>query len=378
MKLERRSLYDDLAEEARNTPALLLKERTGYVVTREIVREFALPFTVPNRNRILLKLEHLNAPSLTGSLYDRLYPRLFESAEDAGNIQPGFSRVVECSIGNAGAAFLNVARRAGYEDRILILPSDIYGSRIELASRLGCQLVLSPEREGIAGYVRELERLLRRSRPNRSSKNGVYRLFAVSKLRDGPSRAYTELLDEILAQLVGADEACQIDEFQVLVGSGNTATYMGRALKVRNPQCRVVAVEHTEQPFFRYHFMGLEPPLYGDWSEPDFPATAVHDVPWEKLNLDLSVLDDVVLLPRDAREEGLRLLNEELKIGAGRPSGGLFSSLLATARTRQDQSLVGVVVDGIEKYGRTWCDNRQAVLDSLLGQTDLAAYAEAT
>jgi hypothetical protein len=136
-------------------------------------------------------------------------------------------------------------------------------------------------------------------------------------------------------------------------------------------------VEHKEQPFFWFYFNNCKPPRYGDWSEPDYPATAVHDVPQTKLNLDLRVLDDVVLMSRDDREAGLAIANRHLTLGAGRPSGGLLGSLFGASRRTRSQTLLGIIFDGEEKYQPSWEGRQLPTLNSIT--TDgLYTYAKAS
>ena len=107
-------------------------------------------------DRLIIKVEHLSDYNQSGSMYDRLYAYLFRQWEEKGLIVPGKegTPVIECSAGNAGAAFCHAAAKLGFGNHTLFIPADIYAARIEQVASYGDNIVLSPSGEGELGYIR--------------------------------------------------------------------------------------------------------------------------------------------------------------------------------------------------------------------------------
>lgn len=320
---------------------------------------------IPNGNRILLKLDHFGTFLSTGSFYDRLYPWLFLRAELAGFIHPARTRVVEGSVGNAGAAFAHVARVLGYKKRCVLLPADIYPARIRQIEKLGAEVMFSPSRVGAIGYIELLEEMLaedwcKHGRP----KKGGSALFPISKIRKIPHEPYAKFLGEVLHQLARTGLAPRIDTFVFGVGSGNTLSQVGLALKRVNQAASVICCEHQEYPFVERLLKGQIPDDIDDWPEPDWPATTIHGVPLNKLNLNLGVIDDVVSLSRQTREEGWFLVNNILGLSAGRPTGLAFGAALEIANRVEHQTILTLVFDNVGKY---WEERRPIVVPYLAG-----------
>src|SRR5262245_23232667 len=66
--------------------------------------------------RVMVKLEYF---SPSGSLKDRIYLAMIESAEQRGELKPGMT-ILECSTGNAGIACSFVAAVKGYACKIVM------------------------------------------------------------------------------------------------------------------------------------------------------------------------------------------------------------------------------------------------------------------
>lgn len=340
-----------LIEAASNTPIIVLEDQLLTYCTQKHVFKRKVGLCIPNSNRIIMKCEHLSSYSPTGSMYDRVYPWLFLRAEERGFISPQSTRLIECSIGNAGAAFAHVARELGYKERSVILPSDIYRARIDQVSNwLGTDVVFSPKYIGPLGYIRLLEEMLTENRENRKLNCTTLRLYPVSKIRKVPIEPYTAFIQEVKASLrnLGHDE--HIHTFVFGIGAGNTISNIGHCIKSQNLGGQVIVAEHVEQPFAYILKSGGTPPVGTTWSEFDHPATTIHGVPLSKLNLDLSVIDDVILTTRDQRDEGLMIANDILGLKAGRPTGTFLWSAIKHSETVENSNILVPIFDSIAKY----------------------------
>ena len=307
-----------------------------------------------------MKLEHLAETSPTGSFYDRVFPWLFLRAEADGFIQPGRTPIIEASVGNAGAAFAYVARELGYRRPIVLLPEDIYEARKQQIVELGADIRYSPPRVGPIGYIDMLERMLADDwRKHGRPRKGGRALYAISKIRKVPNLPYALFVHEVMLQLKTLSKALdaesewapRVDAFVFGVGAGGTVSQVGRAVKRLNPNAQVLVCEHLERPFVARYKRASVPSSIAEWPELDWPATTIHGVPLKKLQLDLDVIDDVLLVSPHKRRLGRRVLNRKFALFAGRPSGGVFASTLQIASRVADQTILAMVFDHAAKYG---------------------------
>ncbi len=351
ISLSRRKQIFDLIKVVSDTPIIMLEDHLlSYYARGEVFRR-EVGLSVPNSNRIILKCEHLSSYSPTGSMYDRVYPWLFLRAEERGFISPRSTRLVECSIGNAGAAFAYVARELGYKERSVILPSDIYGARIDqVRNWLGTDVVFSPEYIGPLGYIRLLEEMLSENRKDRKLKRTTLRLYPISKIRKVPIEPYAAFFQEVKTSLRNLGHDDHIHSFVFGIGAGNTISNIGHCIKSQNLGGQVVVAEHAEHPFAHILKSGRTPPIGTTWSESDYPATTIHGVPLSKLNLDLSVIDDVILTTREQRDEGWMIANDILGLKAGRPTGTFLWSAIKYSERVENSNILVPIFDSIAKY----------------------------
>lgn len=341
----------DLIKATLHTPTVVLTDRRLTYCSPAGVYQRGIPLRIPHANRIILKCEHLSAHSPTGSMYDRLYPWLFLRAEELGVISPQATDLIECSVGNAGAAFAHVAHELGYPKPTVILPIDIYDARIDqIASIPGTDIRFSPEKIGPLGYVRLLGHLLRERRSRTARLATGRRLHPISKIRKIPVEPYALFVREAQSALSALGYPTHVDFLVFGVGAGNTVSKVGAVLKSQTPAGKVVVIEHAENPFLTLIQGDIEPPVGTSWSEPDYPATAIHGIPVDKLALDRHVIDRVLLTTRAQRDEGWRIANDMLQLRAGRPTGSFLWGALRVAQETENSNILVPVFDSVAKY----------------------------
>lgn len=354
LSISRQSEYRELFNITRFSPLAVLQDNELILITNAKVMRIPVDLNIPNGNRILLKLEHLSETSPTGSLYDRLYSHLFLRAEKSGFIKPGITPVIEASIGNAGAAFARVAHHLGYKNPLVLLPSDTYPARIKQIRDLGAQVVFSPPKIGPIGYVNLLENILTEDwRLKGKLGRDHSRLYPISKIRKIPSEPYEALVCEVVGQLNTSGFSPKIDTFVFGVGSGNALSQIGLAVKRINSNAQIFVCEHEEKPFVDLLLRGEEILPDNELPDPEYPATAIHGVPLSKLNLDLGVIDNTILIPRYKFDEGLYIANRILKLCAGIPSGLVLMSGLEIAQRVENKNILTVIFDHLGKYGKS-------------------------
>ena len=174
------------------------------------------------------KLEFMN-PS--GSIKDRIAKYIIERAEQRGILKPE-TMIVEATSGNTGIALSMVAAAKGYK-MVAFMPEHMSKERIRLMENFGAFVCLTPKNEGFEGAVKRTEDIAARS-------PGVYLTKQFSN-EENVTAHYETTGREILKQV-----ADRIDVVVAGVGTGGTLFGIGKAIREKNPNVKLVAVEPTE------------------------------------------------------------------------------------------------------------------------------------
>lgn len=345
--------YSRLIEKRQATPLAVIEGNVFTLCRDGRCWSWAIPWKFPNGNRLILKLEHLSKYNPSGSLYDRLYPYLFRQWEERGFIRPGENGtpVIECSAGNAGAAFCHTAAKLGYRNHTILVPRDIYPARIEQVASFGGNVKLSPSGMGELGYIRMIEELLSKDSKGKGRLGrDLSRMFPVTNTIRIPNEPYANLVREVKHTLELTQFPKRIDAFVFGIGAGNTISQVSLALRaMQNAPVDVQVVEFKECPFVADLLVGRRPPTIGGWPSGDMGGT-IFGVPLEKLNLRLEVINGVLPLSPQEREEGRALASEALGLCSGRPTGMVVFGALKLARKVHNKQILGIVFDSIAKY----------------------------
>jgi cysteine synthase A len=174
---------------------------------------------------LFAKLEAFNPG---GSVKDRIGVAMIEAAERDGKIEPGRTTIVEATSGNTGIALAFVCAAKGYE-LILTLPQGMSREREGLLRLYGARVQVTESLGGMTEAVEAAQVLAARDDVFLPDQFSNPANPDIHRRTTGP---------ELLTALDG-----RIDVFVAGVGTGGTVTGVGEALKDRNPDCRIVAVE---------------------------------------------------------------------------------------------------------------------------------------
>ena len=174
---------------------------------------------------IIAKVEFFNPG---GSVKDRIALAMIEDAEQKGILKPG-ATIIEPTSGNTGVGLALVSAVRGYH-LILTMPETMSVERRNLVKAYGAEVRLTSGKDGMAGAIRAAEEL-------RDSIPGSVILQQFENPAN-PAKHYATTGVEVWNDTDG-----QVDVFVAGVGTGGTISGIGKYLKEKNPNVKIVAVE---------------------------------------------------------------------------------------------------------------------------------------
>src|SRR5437588_2042442 len=166
-----------------------------------------------------------------GSVKDRVGLAMIAEAERRGWLQPG-GTIIEATAGNTGVGLAMVAAVKGYRC-VFVLPDKMSGEKLRLLKAYGAEIVITPTSvppDSPESYNGVADRLAREI-------PGAWRPNQFANLAN-PEVHYRSTGPEIWEQTGGC-----ITAFVAGVGTGGTISGVGRYLKERNPDVRIVGAD---------------------------------------------------------------------------------------------------------------------------------------
>lgn len=179
---------------------------------------------------VLAKLEYFNP---AGSVKDRIAKEMILDALEKGLINEN-TTLIEPTSGNTGIGLSAVATALNLKI-IITMPETMSVERRNLMKAYGAELVLTPGSEGMKGAIAKAKELALQ----------IENSFIPGQFENpaNPTAHYKTTGPEIYEQTEG-----KVDIFVAGVGTGGTISGIGKYLKEKNPEVKVVAVEPASSP----------------------------------------------------------------------------------------------------------------------------------
>jgi cysteine synthase A len=270
---------------------------------------------------VLGKCEFLN-PS--HSVKDRIALNMIDNALKDGEINQE-TTIIEPTSGNTGIGLAMVCASYGLK-LILTMPSSMSIERRKLLGGFGAKLVLTDAKFGMNGAIEKANELA----------SQIQNSFIPQQFNN-PNNP--KIHEKTTAQEIWRDTDGKVDIFIAAVGTGGTVSGTGKALKEKNPNIKIYAVEPDLSPVLS----GGKP---GPHKIQGIGAGFVPKV------LDTNIYDEVIQISYENALETTRELakTEGLLVGISAGANAFVAKQIASREENQGKTIVTILCDTGERY----------------------------
>jgi len=270
---------------------------------------------------VLGKCEFLN-PS--HSVKDRIALNMIDNAFKDGQINKN-TTIIEPTSGNTGIGLAMVCASYGLK-LILTMPTSMSIERRKLLGGFGAKLVLTDAKYGMNGAIEKANELAAQ----------IQNSFIPQQF-DNPNNP--KIHEKTTGQEIWKDTNGKVDIFIAAVGTGGTVSGVGKALKEKNPNIKIYAVE----PDLSSVLSGGKP---GPHKIQGIGAGFVPKV------LDTHIYDEVIQVNYEDALRTTRELakTEGLLVGISAGANAYVAKQIASKKENQGKTIVTILCDTGERY----------------------------
>ncbi len=270
-------------------------------------------------SRIFAKLEMLNP---AGSAKDRVAKNILDKAEKEGKIKAG-GTIIESTSGNTGIGLASVGVSRGY-NVIIVMPDTMSRERIQIMEAYGARVVLSDGSLGMLGANAMAEKIARET-PNS---------FIAAQFENmaNPEAHYLTTGPEIYDDMDG-----QIDYLVCAVGTGGTISGVGKYLKEKNKNIKIVAVEPKNSPLLSGGVAGAH----------KIQGIGANFVP---STLDTEIYDEIITVSDEDAYKYTAEISRREGVLVGISSGCALCAAIEIAKREENKSIVVLFPDTGTRY----------------------------
>ena len=284
------------------------------------------------RTPVYVKAEFFNPG---GSVKDRIGLPIIEQAERDGSLKAG-GTIVEATSGNTGIGLAIAAALRGYKC-IFTMPDKMSQEKVRLLKAFGAEVIVTPTAvppDHPDHYLQTAKRIAEET-PNAIFANQFYN-------DANPEAHYATTGPELWTQTDG-----RITHFVYAAGTGGTITGVGRFLKERNKEIRVIAGDPVGSILAEMWRTNGKAKVEG-------VPYKIEGIGQDKIpgTLDMSLVDDFVTVTDKESFAMARRLTREEGLFVGGSSGLIVHVAIQLAKTLDDPKalIVAILPDTGERY----------------------------
>lgn len=300
------ALYHSIAELVGNTPLL---EISNFKKEEHL------------EANLFAKLEYFNP---AGSIKDRIALNMILTAEKEGKLIPS-STIIEPTSGNTGIGLASIGRARGYRV-IIVMPETMSVERRRLIAAYGAELVLTEGSKGMKGAIAKANEL-HEEIPNS---------FIPGQFDNpiNPETHYKTTGREIYNDLDG-----KVDILVAGIGTGGSISGIGKYLKEKNPNVKIIGIEPASSPVISKGVSG--PHKIQGIGAGFIPNT-----------LNTSIYDEIITIENDdAFTYGKKFARSEgILVGISSGAALKGASIVASREENKGKNIVVILPDNGDRY----------------------------
>ena len=270
---------------------------------------------------VIAKVEFFNP---AGSVKDRVGYNMVIEAEKEGRLKPG-GTIIEPTSGNTGVGIAMTCAARGYK-AIMVMPESMSVERRTLLKALGAELVLTDKELGMQGSVDKAKELLEEIPGS-----------IIAGQFENPANPQAHY--ETTGPEIWEDTDGQVDILVATFGTGGTVSGIGKYLKEKNPDVKVVAVEPAASPL-------LSEGKAGPHKIQGIGANFIPDA------LDQTVIDEIVTVSDGDALDTMKEIacTEGLLVGVSSGAAVYAAGQVAARAENAGKRIVVILPDTGERY----------------------------